>query len=69
MCALPAKEDSNYLTPMPLDNLCCLVRDGECVDPQSKDRPPFESFWKAVFPTPKIQDVNSEPDLEWMNRN
>ena len=34
MCALPAKD----LTPMPLGNQCCLVRDGECVDTKSKDR-------------------------------
>ena len=38
MCALPAKEDNNYLTPMPLDNQYCLVRDGECADTKSKDR-------------------------------
>ena len=49
VCALPANEDSNYLTPMPLDNQCCLVRGGECVDTKSKDRSPLQAFGKQSY--------------------
>ena len=41
VCALHAIEDSNYLTHIPLDNQCCLVRDSECVDTKSKDSVSF----------------------------
>ena len=68
MRALPAKEDSNYLTPMPLDNQCCMVWDGQCVDTKSKDRVSFCKLLESSL-TPKIGDVILEPDVEWMNNN
>ena len=38
---MPAKEDSHYLTHMPLYNQCCLVRGGESVVTKEQDRVSF----------------------------
>ena len=66
ICVLTAKEDSHYLTPM--TNVVCFGTVNAFTQ-EWRTGSPFASFWKAVLPTPKIGDVISEPDMEWMNNS
>ena len=63
---LPGQKDAydDYIT-----KVVWFGRDGECVDTRLKTGSTFASFWTALLPTPKIRDVISEPNMEWMNNN